>query len=271
MVRISVIVENNSTKPNIIAEHGLSLFIEACGHQFFFDLGQGHLFAQNAVSMGINVADAEFAIVSHGHYDHGGGIANFMQLNKTAKVYLHSDGFGMHYSLKDNNFYKYIGLDQTLVNHKRIELTNGVLQLANGLTLFSGIQNNNCISPANNLIFKKVGECYINDIFTHEQSLIISDGNNTILLAGCAHSGILNIINKAQQITQRQITHVLSGFHIKGVDNKEFISKMAYQLLQINCKYYTCHCTGNEQYAQLKAIMGNRIEYATAGTVIEIE
>lgn len=270
MVRISVIVENTSSKPNIAAEHGLCLYIEACGHCFLFDLGQGDLFAQNANSMGINIAEAEFAIVSHGHYDHGGGIAHFLQLNKTAKIYLHRDAFGLHYSLKDNNFHKYIGLDQTLVGNNRIEPTNNVVQIAPGLTIFSGCKNLNCPSPANKLILKKVGESYINDDFTHEQSLIISDGNNTILVAGCAHSGILNIMNMAQQIIGKPISHVISGFHTKGVDSQEFINEMANQLLQTNCNFHTCHCTGDEQFAQLKSIMGNRIEYASAGTVIEI-
>ena len=93
-MKISVLCENTSKQPNIASEHGLSLFIETEKHNILFDMGQTDLFAKNAREMNIDLKIVDIAILSHGHYDHGGGLKTFLSINDKAKVYINRDAFG---------------------------------------------------------------------------------------------------------------------------------------------------------------------------------
>ena len=98
---IKSVVENTSAV-GLPVEHGLSLYIQLeNGRNILFDMGQRRLFAENAEQLGLSIADIDTAIVSHGHYDHGGGLRAFLEINDKAKVYIHKDAFQPHYSLKD--------------------------------------------------------------------------------------------------------------------------------------------------------------------------
>ena len=265
---IKVVIENTSTH-GLPTEHGLCLWVEACGRRFFFDLGQGALFAQNAASMGINPQEAELVVISHGHYDHGGGIPTFLSLNDTAPIYVHKKAFTEHYSLKDGGT-RYIGLAQHLQGNDRIKPTDGVQSISDGITLFSGGSGSEFFSPANLRILKSANGKLVCDDFCHEQSLIIQENGCNMLLAGCAHSGILNIIAKAEAIIGEPITHVVAGMHLAGVTDHSFIEGLANALKAKNCTYYTCHCTGSEAYEQMKAIMCSQISYIATGDTITI-
>ena len=94
-MKITALVENTvsgqrAEQLGLGREHGLSLYIEACGHRILFDMGQSDLFARNAAALGVDLAAVDLAVLSHGHYDHGGGLARFLELNGAAPVYLTS-------------------------------------------------------------------------------------------------------------------------------------------------------------------------------------
>ena len=109
-MKITALVENIPAH-GLPAEHGLSLFVETNGIRFLFDMGQTDLFARNAEALGIDLDTADFAVLSHGHYDHGGGLETFLSLNSHAPVYLSRYAFEPHY----NGTEKYIGLDPEVV------------------------------------------------------------------------------------------------------------------------------------------------------------
>ena len=267
-MRITSVIENTSSC-GLPVEHGLCLWIEACGRKFFFDLGQSALFAENAVRLGIEVNRAEFAVVSHGHYDHGGGIKIFTELNSGAPIYLQRDAFGEYYSMKEHGP-KYIGLSKDLVLNSRIISTQGVVAISEGIVVFDGCDGHDFFSPANKRILKKCGDCLCDDTFTHEQSMVITEGNNRILIAGCAHSGIINIMRRAERLIGKPVTHVIAGLHLVGVEDSSFIDCFGQELLCHNCEYYTCHCTGEYAYKRLSRVMGDRIHYLSCGDSITI-
>ncbi len=112
-MEITVLAEN-TTECNMPVEHGLSLYIEVCGKKILFDMGETELFSENAKKLGKDIGGVDTAIVSHGHYDHGGGLEKFLQINSKAKVYISRYAFEPHYNASG----KYIGLKEELENNK---------------------------------------------------------------------------------------------------------------------------------------------------------
>ena len=264
MVRVTVLCENVQGNDKVRAEHGLSLYIEACGKRILFDMGQSGLFAENASSLGIDLFSVDAAVLSHGHYDHGGGISTFLKLNKTAPIYVHPLAFGEYYSGKE----KYIGLDSSLRGCERLIFTDPVTELFEGIMLVAPNERE-LPSPAetHGLYMRAEGEL-IPDKFLHEQYLIINDKSTKTVISGCSHRGIANIA------AYFDADVLIGGFHLKKLDVKrdaDLLSDLADKLLFKKTKYLTCHCTGEEQYQYMKNRMGESLHYLACGDVIEIK
>lgn len=273
-MKVTSIIENTSKK-GLPVEHGLSLYIEKDdGQTVLFDMGQSALFVTNAEELGLSLTDVNTAIVSHGHYDHGGGLGTFLKVNQTAKAFIHKDAFQPHYSLRATGLH-YIGLDTNLNDNERLVLCSDKTIIGNGMTLFANVQGCCCNPVGNRLLFGPATD--VNDSFCHEQNLIIEEGNNIVLFAGCAHRGIVNILHKAEHVIGKKPTHVLAGMHLvkSGLNEEEenvFINTLASELKKYNTtKFYTMHCTGVEQYMKLKKLMGDQIEYMACGDHLTLE
>lgn len=274
MVKITSIAENTSLS-ELPAEHGLSLHIQiGNGPTILFDTGQGGLFASNAESLGLNLADVDIAVLSHGHYDHGGGLGTFLSLNRKAKVFVHRNAFQAHYSLRESGL-TYIGIDPSLQNESRICPCTDRENIIDGISLFAGVSGKFLKPLGNRLLF---GPSRTDpDDFSHEQNLLIRDGANLILVAGCAHCGILNIMAKVVEITGESPTHVFAGMHLvkSGLSEPqeaEFIGILAASLKEYSSTmFYTMHCTGTEQYRMLKSLMGKQIDYLSCGESVVVQ
>ena len=272
-MRISAVIENTSSC-GMPVEHGLSLYVQLSSClNVLFDMGQGTLFAENAKAMGLSVADVDLAVVSHGHYDHGGGLRTFLSSNQKANVYIHKYAFLPHFSLKDFGL-KYIGLDPELQTSSRITLCDSVTPIADDMMLFADVNGDFCLPVGNRLLFGP--DKSVNDDFCHEQNLVVFEGEKVVLFAGCAHSGIINIMRKAESLIGRQITHAFSGMHLvkSGLTNEQedcFIQKLAAELSSFgNCTFFTMHCTGVLQYEKLHNVLGDKIHYLSCGENVVI-
>lgn len=264
-MKISVLIENTSSESGVIAEHGLSLFIETKRHKILFDTGQTTVFAKNAEKMGIDLREADIAVLSHGHYDHGGGLKHFLELNGNAKVYMSQHAFKPYFNGVD----KYIGLDQTLQGNERFTLTCDELQIDEELSLYS-CNHKERIVPTDNFGLNMLVEGQLQpDDFRHEQYLLVQNGKQKVLFSGCSHKGILNIVNWFQPDI------LVGGFHFVKLDpdhpvDRKRLEEAARELLQYSTRYYTCHCTGTMQYQFLKEIMGDRLNYISAGQMVTL-
>lgn len=275
-MKIISLTENTACRPELETEHGLSLYIEACGRKILFDMGQSGVFLRNAEKLGVDLAQVDLAILSHGHYDHGRGLPEFLNLNHTAPVYLHKRAGEGHYSMRPGGQTADIGIDPALLKHPQVRLTEGVQTLFEGAVLFSDVPGNDLRSPANDTLLMEHSGGPVCDTFAHEQNLLLTEDEKCLLVAGCAHRGIVNIVEQAAVLAGKPMDVVIGGFHLSvpstgGSVPTPLVEAVARRLLaQPETRYYTCHCTGQAAYQTLQRCMGERVAYLAAGGQLEV-
>lgn len=274
-MKIYTLMENTAASPEFISSHGLSFYIETKNHKILFDMGPDGRFLENAEKLGIDISKVDTAILSHGHYDHGGGMEAFLSANPKAVIHMQKKALGAFYSHDADGTWRYIGLPPSVKTHPRLETHTGDYKLSADLQLFAGVTGRECYSPANDRLHVSMNGHYIQDLFMHEQNLLIKEGNKMVLIAGCAHNGMVNILTKAKGYAPAGIDYAIGGMHLKGAyesaeKQREFCIKMAKNLKQTDIQFYTCHCTGEDSYEILHEEMGNQMQYLAAGSVLEL-
>ena len=260
-MKITTLIENTTLSPALTAEHGLSLFVETDRSRFLFDAGQSGAFADNAQKLGVDLRTADFAVLSHGHYDHGGGMLHFLERNRRAKLYVSRHAFAGYC----NGTQKYIGLDHRLRESARLVLTADNHTIAPGITLQSCNDLPRAVPTDPFGLTERVGQFFLPDDFRHEQYLLVQEGDRRILFSGCSHKGILNILNWFRPDV------LVGGFHFKSMDSKSpQLRAWSEAMAKFDTVFYTGHCTGEEQYAVLKEILGDRLHAISTGSVVEI-
>lgn len=257
-MRIVTLLENTISREDLSCEHGLSLYIETGIHKILFDAGQTGMFADNADKLGIDLQAVDFAVLSHGHYDHGGGLARFLEINKKAPVYLHRDAFEPHF----NGESKYIGLDVELQNSGRLIYVEEDTQIAEGITLHTCRPGPYPVKPFD-LTVRQKGR-FLPEDFRHEQYLVVEEQGKRICFSGCSHRGILNIAARFRPDV------LVGGFHFMKLEDRAALEEAAEILLGYPCLYYTGHCTGEGQFAFLKVMMGDRLQMLSTGKEIRL-
>jgi 7,8-dihydropterin-6-yl-methyl-4-(beta-D-ribofuranosyl)aminobenzene 5'-phosphate synthase len=270
MIRLFCLIENHTIDPALHFEHGLSLYIETTTQKILMDMGATAAFAENAKTMGVDLSEVDIAIVSHGHYDHGGGLEHFLSINSKAKIYIHKRAFEAHYSQRRGGEMAYIGINPSLKNHPQIVLTEGKTQLTKDIHLFSGIKGYGFYPRGNALMHLAPQAVGALDDFEHEQSLLILGENNSIVLTGCSHCGITNIIEHIATNSGIKPTVIVGGMHMYSKANPLSetpftVEAVAHWLHKGNYHVYTGHCTGPIAFDIMKSTLGNQIEMIFSG------
>ncbi len=255
-MKLVTLMENTSCREDLGCEHGLSLYLEMGDHKILFDAGQSDAFAVNAEKLGVDLQNVDFAVLSHGHYDHSGGLGKFLEINGAAPVYVSCWAFEPHYNAAG----KYLGVDLSLQQNRRIRSVAKKTELAAGITL---LRLENAPMDTAGLLVEENGERKPDD-FRHEQYLLLEEQGKRILISGCSHKGILNIVDAFRPDI------LIGGFHFMKIEEEAKLSEAANKLLAYGTVYYTGHCTGQMQFDYLKSIMGDRLHYISTGTVLEI-
>lgn len=277
---ITTLLENNSTRSDLGSEHGLSLFIETNESRILFDTGASPLFARNAGVLGVDLSTVDLAVISHGHYDHGGGIQAFLELNGRAPIYLQESAFGDYFTPKDAGW-AYIGIPRDLPLTDRFIRVRGDLAISDCLEILSEVRPYRFNPPDNRVMFKagaKTSETdkatYQTDDFIHEQNLVLREAGHTVLITGCAHKGIVNIMEYFHQREGAWPDVVIGGFHLI---NHEWDHNMIRLVDEIGAflqstptRFYTGHCTGDKAWLQLKEKLGDQIELLSTGRVLNL-
>jgi 7,8-dihydropterin-6-yl-methyl-4-(beta-D-ribofuranosyl)aminobenzene 5'-phosphate synthase len=257
-LRIVTLIENLVYKKGLVAEHGLSLYIECDFGKILFDTGQSSAFLQNAQQLNVNIEEIDFVIISHGHYDHAGGLEFFLKKNKKAIVYIKEDAF----LRKFDSHGKFIGIkcSPSLISG-RIKYVTGIIELYPGVFIMPDIP----IINKNDTRFGNSKDEFIDELYL----AIIHNGELSIV-SGCSHRGITNILNAATAKFNLPVNLVLGGFHTKDCNEENFKIVLEYFQDNMPKSLGVCHCTGIDKYAALKQNLNTRVYYNYTGTITEL-
>lgn len=275
-MKIITLLENGACDAALGSAHGLSLYIETPKHKILFDMGPDEQFLSNAEKLGVDLREVDLAILSHGHYDHGGGLEAFCKRNPTAKIYLRKGAFGEYVALEEDESLRYIGLDPALQKYAdRFVFTDESLWLDEELRLFSDVPDTYGALSASGKLKERQGENLLQDRFLHEQDLLITAEGKTVLVSGCSHRGIVNILRSARDLASGEIDDMIGGFHLFQLEEGDpaadrLIEMIGTALLAGETVYYTGHCTGDYAYEKLNSILGGRLHRVMGGTVLEL-
>ena len=273
-MKVTVLIENSTPSDRVCAKHGLSLFLETGEQRILFDMGPDASFLDNAKTLGVDVATADLAVLSHGHFDHAGGLRAYLDATESTSVYASTLAFAKH--VADTPFgYKDIGAAPELAADPRIELVGACHEIDENLTLVSRVEPKRLFAKSNAILLEEASGEYVPDSFAHEQSLIVREGERYILVSGCSHTGIVNIIERAEEVAGHAMDVVVAGMHLMDpstglVEDPEITRQIAEILAAHKGTYYTYHCTGLAAYSVLRDVLGERINYLYAGSVVEV-
>ena len=277
-MRIINLIENTEGPSGCAYAHGLSFYVETKKHRMLLDLGPSGETLQNAQILGINLKKVDTVILSHGHYDHSGGILPFAGINDQALIYMQETAVGDYFSDRGKSAperYEYIGIDKDIAKLPQVRFLQGDNQLDEELELFTTKNRSHKLPSSNKRILVRKGDLLQCDDFVHEQFLVIRQGKTRILMSGCAHSGILSIMDAFCDKYGKEPDLVISGFHLMkkaeytGDEIRE-IEEIAEELKKYSTCFITCHCTGLPAFDRMKAIMGDQLTYVHSGEEIDI-
>ena len=268
-MRVTTLVDNVVYGQGLFAEHGLSFFIETGNRNILFDTGQsGDVLVKNAAKLGVDLSSVNYLFLSHGHYDHTGGLAAFLEINHDAMVIYGRGAMDNKYS-KSTGKIREIGCpwkDKLSDYHNKfIEITDN-RDIVPGIKIIKDFHSKNDFEKPSPSLLLKHGNTYITDDFHDEIALLIKEGTAYYLVTGCSHNGIVNIIKSASN--EVKISGVFGGSHLSTASESR-IQKTAFALKQSGIAYIGVnHCTGVEAYAAMKAIIGSGIRYLSVGSVV---
>ena len=279
-MRVVNLIENTKGHDSCAYAHGLSFYVETSKHKLLVDLGPTDAALHNAKELGIDLTKVDTVVLSHGHYDHSGGIMPFVKINSDARIYMQETADADYYAddgeRAEGERYRYIGIDKAIAWLPQAVKIQGDHRIDDELELFTIKERSHDLPFTNKrLLIKENGELKRDD-FVHEQYLVISEGDKKILISGCAHNGILSILDAFKEKYGAEPDMVISGFHLMkktGYSDDELrqIISMGTELMRYSTKFVTCHCTGETAYEIMKNVLGDQLQYVHSGENVEIK
>jgi 7,8-dihydropterin-6-yl-methyl-4-(beta-D-ribofuranosyl)aminobenzene 5'-phosphate synthase len=275
-IRITVLIENSVHRPGLVAEHGLSFHVQCGERSLLFDAGQTGLAVINAETLRLPLDRLEAIVLSHGHYDHTGGVPAVLDAAPNARVYLHLAAFEKKFSQNANGPARPIGRSDCVKQSIRkcaggfIE-TSGRAEIIEGVFATGEIPRANAYEDTGGAFFLDA-ECTRPDPLKDDQALVIDLGRSVILLLGCAHAGVVNTLDYIQQLGgKKPVSAVIGGLHL-GSASEERIQQTITRLRDAQLDILApVHCTGLPATAKMWRAFPEMFRSAGVGEVFEFK
>jgi len=247
-MKIVTLIENLVYQQGLYAEHGLSIYIETENSKILFDTGQSGSFLQNANKMGVLIEEIDSLVLSHGHYDHTGGLYPFLEKNKKARVYAKKDIFTPKYRSHD----RFIGtLSRNELLMDRLQFVDKITEIAENVFIMPDIDLYNSADTHFKGLNIKMGEEFFPDEFEDELFLAIMQNEQINIVTACSHRGITNICTTTTEHFKLPVGLILGGFHMKDCTIEQYVEITHYLRLLQPKSIGVCHCTGVEKYSEM--------------------
>jgi len=275
-IKATVLCENCVFhKVGAIAEHGWAVYVETEHGDFLFDTGQGEGIINNAQYFGKDLKAIKAIIISHHHVDHTGGLLAVLNHTAKIKVYTHPEIFKPSYNIRDKTE-RYIGIPYCceILESRGAEFifNTNFTEIKPGIIITGEIPRRTSFEKGEGKQVLKTSNGYVKDNINDDQALILNTTNNGLfIILGCSHSGIINTINYAIEITgQKHIHTIIGGTHL-GPATEETREKSIQALKQFDIERIgVSHCTGLEVSSRLLQEFGERFFFCNVGTVVGV-
>ncbi len=273
---IMVLLDNSATGPGLIAEHGLAVWLDLGARHVLFDTGQTGALVANARRLGIDIGATDTVALSHGHYDHTGGLADALHaVDGAVAVHLHPDTTEPKYH-RTGEVVRPIGMPagcrESLRRQKVILRTNtGPTELAPGVFLTGAVPRRHPEEQGDEGFRRDVEGRYV-DPFRDDQALFVRTAAGIVVLLGCAHAGVINTLDYIRDLTGGCPLHtVLGGMHLRSASDERIAWTIDALRTFAPERLYPAHCTGAKPVAALAAAFPGRCLPCGGGTSLELE
>ncbi len=281
VMRVTTLIENNALdgRDDLVPEHGLSLLIRTGTTTILFDTGASGVFADNAEALGVDLTEVDLAVLSHHHFDHGGGLGRFFEINPSAPVFLRNAPLAPRWFKALAVVKRPIGLDPEVVEtaSDRFRFIAEDTEIAPGVWLLTDIAETHPRPKGNRKLYVESDGRLEPDPFDHELILVVHEGDGMVVVTGCSHSGILNMVETAAaKFPNTPISAVIGGFHLIGLPHTMTASRSEVETIartmldRVSGPIFTGHCTGRKGFEALSTVMGDRLRPIRTGDSIEL-
>lgn len=274
-LRIRIVVDNNGND-TLCKEHGFSALIEASGRRILFDTGQGKALAPNAAMLGCDLSRIDMLVLSHGHYDHSGGVSHVMGNNPAIRMYCHAGCVVPRYSVRPGDAPRAISMalaDQEAI----IALPDDQLRwITAPQPLLPGIFVSGPIPRIHTL--EDTGGPFFFDPKGHhpdpiedDVALWIETGRGLLIITGCCHSGLINTVEHIRSVSGiERVRGIIGGLHLVNA-SRERLETTGSALRQWSPEFVIpCHYTGEEATAFLRDELGAIVTPGFAGLEVRL-
>ncbi|MEA1959997.1 MAG: MBL fold metallo-hydrolase [Bacillota bacterium] len=262
-VNVKILVENTTPVPPFIGEYGFAALVTVDGKQYLFDTGSADAVFKNAQYLGLDLSKVDDLIISHGHFDHTGGVVPFLQMGNPKHIFAHSGVFTPRYVVA-GEFKREIGSLFTAEDVKKfgaaLTTVDSFSEIHPNVYLTGAVPRMNDYEDVGGSFKAEINGEMVDDELPDDMSMVIDHPDGLIIISGCAHSGIINIIEHAKKQTQKEkIRAFIGGTHLIMASERRLVKTVeALRSFEIET-IIPCHCTGFYSAARLYSELGSKV------------